>query len=344
MSDLVADTGRRLFGAHAEALRAAAPPQADATAPFPAALWADIEAAGLPLALLSEDQGGFGLDAAEALQLVQIAAAHAAPVPLAETMLANWLLAAAGLDPAEGPAAVVSGLTLAGGRVTGKAPRVPWGRDAAVVVALAGDRLMRLTTGWQVDESHNIAAEPRDTLTFDTPADTQAAAPVSADTLHALMAMLRAQALAGALDAALNRTVAYANERMQFGRAIGKFQAIQQSLAVMATEVAAARAGAGMAAAALPLARSDARAFTMAAAAAKLRAGEAAGIAAGIAHQVHGAIGFTAEYPLHPLTRRLWAWRDECGSESHWAGVLGDLACTLGRGGFWPFLTGTEAA
>ena len=350
---MIADTGNRLFSAHAEAAFAAHPPYVDdGAAKWMPALWQDIEEAGFPLALLSEDQGGFGIDAGEALCLVRLAAAHAAPVPLAETMLANWLLAHAGLDLANGPATIASGLRIAttegGYRLTGQVARVPYGRYAETLVALAGGDggavfLVRLSGGWSVTPGHNLAGEARDMLNFDTVlAENQARpAPVDAQGLTALGAVLRAQALAGALEAVMEKTVAYANDRVQFGRPIGKFQAIQQNLAIVAGQVAATRAGAEMATHMLPVALTDPARFRVFAGAAKLRAGEAAGIVADIAHQTHGAIGFTREYPLHPLTRRLWAWREEFGAEAFWADELGDVVLSLDPDGFWPFLTDT---
>ncbi len=75
------------------------------------------------------------------------------------------------------------------------------------------------------------------------------------------------------------------------------------------------------------------------AAIAKIRCGEAAGISASIAHQVHGAIGITYEHSLHFATRRLWSWRAEFGSESDWARRIGDAAARDGQDEFWPALT-----
>jgi acyl-CoA dehydrogenase len=140
--------------------------------------------------------------------------------------------------------------------------------------------------------------------------------------------------LAGALTQALALSVQYAQTRVQFGRPIGKFQAIQQNLAIMASQSAAAIAAADMATDALA---GDLNPFLVGAA--KARAGEAASIGAGLAHQAHGAIGFTQEYDLHDVTRRLWSWRDEFGTESEWNLVVGRAALAAGPAGLWPLLT-----
>jgi acyl-CoA dehydrogenase len=140
--------------------------------------------------------------------------------------------------------------------------------------------------------------------------------------------------MAGALESLLEQSVRYVSERKQFGRALGSFQAIQQQLAVLAGHVAAAGIAAEHAFRAAD--RGDAAFET---AAAKVRAGEAAGVAASIAHQVHGAIGFTYEHSLHFATRRLWSWRAEFGSERAWALRLGRAAVARGADALWPDLT-----
>ena len=150
----------------------------------------------------------------------------------------------------------------------------------------------------------------------------------------ALMAFARTVQIAGALDAALALSVGYVNERRQFGRPLGKFQAVQQALAGFAGEAAAANCAAVGAAQALD--RDDA-AFEIAAA--KLRANRAVEIGTTVAHQVHGAIGFTQEYGLHPLTRRLWQWRSEFGNDAYWSRELGSKVVAAGAEAFWPDLT-----
>jgi len=126
--------------------------------------------------------------------------------------------------------------------------------------------------------------------------------------------------MAGALEGTLELAVQYANDRVQFGRPLAKFQAIQHQLALLAEQVAAARVAADAACATLASGKGDPE---IAVAGAKIRAGEAAGKGTDYAHQVHGAIGFTAEHRLHHLTRRLWSWRDEFGTETHWSMALG---------------------
>jgi acyl-CoA dehydrogenase len=147
-------------------------------------------------------------------------------------------------------------------------------------------------------------------------------------------AMLLAAKMAGALAAALDLSVAYTRERQQFGKPLASFQAIQQQLAVFAEEAAAADMAA--AAAFRAASRGDA-AFEIACA--KLRANQAARVSTGIAHQVHGAMGFTAEYRLQHLTRRLWAWSSEHGNERHWADWIGARIAARGPKNFWPDLT-----
>jgi acyl-CoA dehydrogenase len=151
-----------------------------------------------------------------------------------------------------------------------------------------------------------------------------------------LGALLRAAQMAGAMEAALAISTQYANERVQFGRPIGKFQAIQQQMAVLAEHTAASLVAVENAARAVAEGRPSA---AFACAAAKIRAGEAAGKVAEIAHQVHGAIGFTQEYRLHRVTRRLWSWRDEFGNEAYWARELGRRIATAGGDGLWPLIT-----
>jgi alkylation response protein AidB-like acyl-CoA dehydrogenase len=148
-------------------------------------------------------------------------------------------------------------------------------------------------------------------------------------------AMMLAAKMAGALQAALDLSVEYTRQRQQFGKPLAGFQAIQQQLAVFAEETAAANAAAAAAFRAAD--RGDAW-FEIACS--KLRANQAARISTGIAHQVHGAMGFTAEYRLQHLTRRLWKWGSEHGNERFWSDRIGARIAARGPENFWADLTG----
>ena len=136
----------------------------------------------------------------------------------------------------------------------------------------------------------------------------------------------------------LDMTVEYAKQRTQFGRPIGSFQAVQHNLAMLAGEAAAASSAADAAVRAIEQHGLDDPRTRIAVASAKVRSGEAAGAGAAIAHQVHGAMGYTHEYSLQHYTRRLWSWRDDFGSESVWAVQLGNQVSAAGYQSLWPVL------
>jgi acyl-CoA dehydrogenase len=318
---------------------------------WPEKLWLALQENGVTQPLVPESRGGAGGTWRDAFVVGRAAGKHLAPVPLPETMIASWLLAEAGLDIPPGPLIVApvrpdDRLRLerrAGGvAVHGVATRVPWGAAAKHIVTVGTvgpETWVALVPGAAVPVTpgRNMALEPRDTLTFDGIA-AAAAAPagprVPADAIRLAGAMLRSAQIAGALERALEKAVEHVTIRVQFGRTLSRFQAIQQQLAVLAEQAAAARVAAEQASRAAD--RGDA---TFEIACAKVRAGEAAGIGAGIAHQVHGAIGFTYEHVLHFITRRLWSWRSEFGTEAAWAETLGRAARRRGADQLWPDLT-----
>jgi acyl-CoA dehydrogenase len=166
---------------------------------------------------------------------------------------------------------------------------------------------------------------------------TRPAAGVDRPALHRRGALARAVVMAGAMERALDTAVTYAGERKQFGRPIGKFQAVQQNLAVMAGQVGAAGAAADAGGEALSIDDPAKQEFLIAIA--KTRVGDTATLASEIAHQVHGAIGFTKEYALQLSTPRLWSWRDEFGGEAEWAAKVGAYVCAGGADALRPMLT-----
>ena len=305
---------------------------------FPSRLWDAVEGAGLTRPQLPEAQGGAGGTWLDAFTILREAGRAALPLPLAETIAGASLLAGAGIAVPGGPLALAQdeGLRIAGGRLEGSADAVAWGADAAHVVAVAGGRVALVKQGAaKVERAANVAGEPRDRLEWRA-APVVAEGPLSGPDATTLGAAVRAAQMAGAIERALELSLAYVVQRNQFGRPLAANQAVQQAMAVLAGHSAAATMAAEHAFHAL----ASGRDATFEIAAAKVRCGESASRATDLAHQAHGAIGFTREYVLHHATRRLWAWRAEFGADAHWAAWLGRSIAARGPEAFWADLVG----
>jgi len=314
---------------------------------WPKALWAALEESGLPLTWVPEELGGAGATLADGFAVLRVAGRFAAPLPLAETLMAGWLLTQAGIPLPNRPLTIApvhaDGRIALGpdGTLSGRARRVPFARNAGHIAALvqrSGEPAVALVAaaGLPIGQATSLAGEPRDDVSFDgvTPEAVQPVA-IDRERLVAFGAAVRVQQIAGALEKILEQSVQYALDRVQFGRPIAKFQAIQHNLAILAGEVAAASAAADAAAEACAAPEIAVGEIAVA----KVRCGEAAGTGAAIAHQVHGAMGFTYEHSLHHATRRLWSWREEFGNEAEWAARLGRMVAARGADELWPFIT-----
>lgn len=311
---------------------------------WPAALWAAVEAAGFGLALAPEALGGVGARLADAAAVIIQTGRHAVPLPIAEAMIANFVLGLAGVE------AVGETLTMSGdpvmervGKVQGTLRAVPWGDSCRFVLARAigaeGSRLALLpvAAGNVVQRECNLAREPRATLQFENavPAVLVALPPGTDDDVLLLAgALIRAAQITGALETVCDIAINYAGDRVQFGKPIAKFQAVQHAIAQIAAETLLARAATAEAFGDVGLS-----ADFLAIPAAKVAAGDAAALAARNAHGVLGAIGFTYEHGLQYYTRRLWSWSEEFGSTTFWSRYLGERAAGLGAVHLWPAVT-----
>ncbi|WP_101675267.1 acyl-CoA dehydrogenase family protein [Alloalcanivorax mobilis] len=318
---------------------------------WPRAAWQRLVELGLPAALTPQ-HGDDGLSVADALAVSELCGYHTLALPLPETLVANRLLALAGLPIGDQPLtlAATAGETVRldreqdHWRLHGELSAVPWGRHADAVVLQVesdqGSRLVRIAgAGLAWRAATNLADDPRDDASVDLRVEDSQCPPFPAGSPSLLEwgALIRALQMSGAMRKTLKLAVDYANERVQFGRPIARFQAIQHQLAVAAGQLAAATAAAEDAAR-----RTDGRDHGFSIAVAKARVGEAAGLVAAIGHQVHGAMGYTREHTLHHGTRRLWSWRDEYGNESFWQTRLGTLAASGGGDGLWATLTALQ--
>jgi acyl-CoA dehydrogenase len=321
---LIVDTATRIFTDHVDK---AVRDRAESGA-FPEALWRVLDENGVTAL---GDAGG-ETQLADAFAVLRVAGRYAVPGPLAEHLLARRLWTEAGGAAPDG----IITLALAG--EDGTYRDIAWGRASRSVLCVARNAnaaKLALLDARELDlrPGANMAGEPRDDLSVLPSRAVWRDATRSFAQVEALAALTRAVMMAGCLESVLSLAVGYALTRKQFGKTISGFQAIQHQLAVLAGDVAAAGRAADGAAEQLG---NDA--FELDVAIAKARVGEAASRGAEIAHQVHGAIGFTHEHELHQFTRRLWAWRDEYGNEAVWQARLGRAVASRGADAAWAFV------
>jgi acyl-CoA dehydrogenase len=346
--NIVAETAEKIFADLADAQTI----NRDTKGGWKEPLWQALSEAGLPLSWVPEDCGGSGASMAEGFSVLSAAGRFAVAVPLAETMLAGWLLAQARIASPEGemtvaPASPKDRITLnSDGTLSGRARGVPFAKGAKHIAVLAtgttGPSIALVDAGaCRIEAGLNLGGDNSDTVTFDKVAPAAIRPAPKGFDQTALMLMggvARSLQIAGSLESMLDISVRYSNERVAFEKKISKFQAVQHNLARLAGESAAALAAATSAADAIANATSFDDAVFLEATSAKIRCSEAAEKGGGIAHQVHGAIGFTIEHILHRYSLRALAWRDDFGSESYWAVELGKRVAARGADELWPLV------
>lgn len=320
---------------------------------FQQSLWEALGDVGLTTAMLPESAGGLALGLHEVCDMLSRCAYHAMPIPIAENALAIALVAAS--NPQwKGPLAdtLIEAYSKEQHRLVLCASlqkeeqlafRVAWASQAQALVLVDEQGTVswcdRARQAWQVlAAKRNLAGEPREDIRIHAEhISTRSHAVGLHHRFEQMGALVRTAQMNGAMQRTLQLSIQYANERKQFGRAIGKFQAVQHMLAVLASHAAASQAAYQAALDAIAL-HGWGEHTPWSVAIAKARASEAAGLCADFAHQVHGAMGFTREHSLHRFTRRLYAWRDEFGNEAYWQSRVGAWTLELGAEALWDHL------
>ena len=299
--------------------------------------WSALAEAGFPWVGIPESAGGSGGTLPDLAAILRAGGRFAASVPLAETaMLGGWCLARAGLPIPPGPVSIVEGATVADGQlhIDGLAA---WGRWAERIVAVDGTRVFSLRPDQvTITFGANLAGEARDRVhgRVDLADIEQADGPVGMPHVVERGALSRVIMASGALTAMAQMTIDYTNARRQFGKPVATFQAVQLHLVTAAQCAVRAQMAADVAVRALD--RGDAS-FEIAAA--RVVADDAITLGTRAAHQAHGAMGVTREYPLQQLTRRLWSWRHEWGTTTTWRRRLGTLVAEHGADHLFELMT-----
>ena len=328
---LIVETAKRIF------IDQCAKPVVDAAeaGEFPHGLWNTLEETGLTLAGIDLEAGGSGGELADALLLVREAGAAAAPIPLAEHWMSASLLASQNVGLPKGimTIALVQGQNDSSGKLRGIVRQVAYSEVAQSILWVT-DQGIVLTPNVDIPWTRRMGISGQSWASLDldqTPIQGQfVPLPDAGQLAQQLGAATRINLMAGAISQILEMSVQYVSDRVQFGRPLAKFQAIQHQLAVLAGEAAACQRSAdAVLTADKPL---DI-------AIGKARTGEAVTLVSDISHQVHGAIGYTLEHALNLRTRRLWQWRDEYGTEREWQILIGKHFCAAGADALWGEIT-----
>lgn len=311
---------------------------------FDPVLWSDLAGAGLTLLTTPEAHGGSGAGLKELAVVLDRLGYHAAPAPIAETdLLASWLLQTAGLPVESGVlTASVTTAQPAAGRLRATLKSVPWAQHADLVVVTGPGFVASVPSeAMTVTESEDVAAQPRDGVEVDMLTDPSVFAAVETDLageFRLRAALAGALQTCGALTRALEMTVRHVGERVQFGRPLAKFQAVQSLVSGSASALCLARSACDFAVDMAQVHGFDSGQARFAVAVAKIESGRAATIVSRNAHQAHGAIGFTLDHRLRHFTGRALAWRSEFGGAREWQRHLGDMVIESGLG-TWEFVT-----
>ncbi|MBS4189786.1 hypothetical protein KHA94_06130 [Bacillus sp. FJAT-49705] len=291
-------------------------------------LWKTIQESGLTLLGIAEEKGGGGGDYEDVFAILRVVGKHAAPVPLAEVIYANQFLAAHEGEVEDKLRVVHFAEESSSVHSPYKLINVPYGRyiDEVIVIRQEDHQASYSIVNalvCEIEKNDNLAAEPRDSLTFSNLGETKKLDLSFKEALEdykKFLALSRVAMMTGAMESVLALSIFYSKERQQFGRPLHKFQAIQHHLTAMAGEVAAAYATLAVASASY-LSDLEKEQIAMA----KIELSANANVVAKAAHQLHAGIGMTYEHELHHFTRRLWAWREEGGNETYWADQLASL-------------------
>jgi acyl-CoA dehydrogenase len=284
-------------------------------------LWEKLVEAGFSDALLPESDDGLGLSLSEIWPILFCMGRHALPLPYAHTILARAWLNQSGQALPEGP------ITLAPFQVTSDAKgltarAVNFGQVSAWVLAQEGNRFWLLDTkAAQIEPSGGYGSVDADFHWDSTVANGSLIATPTDTPLKFLLALSLSVLIAGGLDRVFEMTLDYANQRVQFGKPIGKFQALQQQISEVAELVFGARMAAEMSCRSAGWKPAE-----MLCALAKYQTSQAVSRVTAVAHAVHGAIGVTYEFDLHLYTRRLNEWGRAGGGSTYWANILGQHA------------------
>jgi acyl-CoA dehydrogenase len=306
----------------------------------PSAIEEQIVELGLVGIGVPEADGGSGGSLSDLLVIVEEFAARAISSSLIDASCAYWVLHECGHDvdfSSRSTIKLLQDVLWDGGR-SQVITEVPWASQSerVVVVDAAGSAYALEISSVGIEPARNVAGESRDTLVVDAHIAEEIGR-VDVASVGCRLGLLRSAALLGAAAAVHRITKQHVRERQQFGAPLLRIPAVAAQLAVIKTLVLQMQTALRRAVEVYE--REGAEQALTAVAIARIMATTLAGDVARIGHQLHGAIGTTAEHHLHHFTRPLWAWRDDDGLPRQWQQFVGRAALRDGEPSMWRELT-----
>jgi alkylation response protein AidB-like acyl-CoA dehydrogenase len=325
---MIADSARAFFTEHATSARTRA---AMADGGIDRALWQGFaQELGLGGIALPEAHGGAGLGMVELAILAEAAGAQVAALPMLGSSMAAQAIAAGGSDAQQaqwlprlidgsviGAVGSSETATAAGDRISGSFDFVPHGKIAGLFVVYAAGQIWLVAADAPgvtvIAQTTMDQTRPYARLVLDSAPGDAIDAPAAMQHASQTGWLIAAAEALGGAQACLDRTIDYAQQRIQFGRPIGSFQAYKHRLADMMIEIEQARSAVWWAACAVDENADDRQ---IALHSAKSFATDTYAMCAGNMIQLHGGIGFTWDHDAHLFFKRSRALQSMLGSNA----------------------------
>jgi acyl-CoA dehydrogenase len=304
---------------------------------YTGSVWAQVRELGLAGIGMPEEQGGSGGSLADLMVVIRELARAGASTPIVEASTAAYAVGAA---PREGfeTIVVMPDWDVLSNAITASFAQVPFADTASGLVIVTASSVVTVPLAGEsvtVEPGHDVAGLPYGCVRLDEASVAHTprgpAAPAAIDRL----ALARSAELLGSAWGAYELTRTYVSDREQFGAPLIKIPAVSTTLAQMAVRIRFAQSALDRATTACADANAPALRRFGAVAAARISAATTASLVARTSHQLHGAVGITAEYGLHRHTSKLWALRDADESQFAYCRRLGARVRSEGEIELW---------
>jgi acyl-CoA dehydrogenase len=304
---------------------------------YTGSVWAQVRDLGLAGIGMPEEKGGSGGSLADLMVVIRELARAGVSTPIVEASTAAYAVGTAAREGFETIVAMPDRDVLSNA-ITASFAQVPFADTASGLVIVTASSVATVPLAGEsvtVEPGHDIAGLPYGCVRLDEASVAHTAQGPAAPEVIDRLALARSAALLGSAWGAYELTRSYVTEREQFGAPLIKIPAVSTTLAQMAVRIRSAQSALDRATTACADAQTPALRRFGAASAARISAATTASLVARSAHQLHGAVGITAEYGLHCYTSKLWALRDADESQLAYCRRLGARVRSEGEIQLW---------